>query len=371
MRCCFRPAAMSIEVHIKQPGVGTNRVLRFSQSPVRIGRNQLNDIPLEDPFVSEWHGIIRFDDRQIAYFDLGSTNGTLLDGKRLAKNLPTKLSEASRLQLGMLEIAVVLLTDEPVATELARKREATGPTKTLGWGVVSPVPRARSSQVDDSAAHPLTDAKTQGGIPSHKAGPTGSGSGPTPLPPSSSAQKAVAGDARGAADAAPDLVARQATFIEAFSEAFVGLRKGYEQFGAEVGVRTVSGSTPLHRARTARELLDHLMLPSVDATATARDLIGIFADFGIHHIALMEGITEGVRSVLQSLTPRANELDGAGRLWTASKIKNQWKSYVERFDLLVTDDEELHAAIFSDAFARAYASVTLGDGRGNRTSEDR
>jgi type VI secretion system protein ImpI len=372
LRSCFRPAAMSIEVQIKQPGVATNRALRFSQSPVRIGRNQLNDIPLEDPFVSEWHGIIRFDDRQISYFDLGSTNGTLLDGKRLAKNLPAKLSEASRLQLGMLEIAVVLLT-EPKTKEPDKKREDTVPTKTLGWGAVASASRARgakSAPGGGSPVHPLADAaKTPGGSSPAWPGPTSGEAVASPLPPSPGQKSPVADDGAPGA-AAPDLVARQAVFIEAFSEAFVGLRKGYEQFGAEVGVRTVSGSTPLHRARTARELLDHLMLPSVDAATTARDLIGIFADFGIHHIALMEGITEGVRSVLQSLNPRANELDGAGRLWTASKIKNQWRSYLERFDLLVTDDEELHAAIFSDAFARAYASVTLGDGRGNRTGEN-
>jgi predicted component of type VI protein secretion system len=157
-------------------------------------------------------------------------------------------------------------------------------------------------------------------------------------------------------------VARQAKVLEAFCEAFVGLRKGYEQFGSEVGVRTVSGSTPLHRARSARELLDHFMHPGVDPASAVRDLIAIFADLGIHHIALMEGITEGVRAVLQSMDPRANDLDAGSRLFTASKIKNQWKAYLDRFEQLITDDNELHAAIFGDEFARAYATVTMGEG---------
>src|SRR3978361_1441473 len=104
---------MILEVQIKEPAGGANRTstLRFPQSPVRIGRNQLNDISLEDPFVSEWHGILRFDQQSVSYFDLGATNGTMLDGKRLAKNVGVELSPASRLQLGRLEL-VVTLEDE-------------------------------------------------------------------------------------------------------------------------------------------------------------------------------------------------------------------------------------------------------------------
>ena len=35
----------------------------FVKSPIRIGRSRLNDLPLEFPFVSQWHGVVRFDDR--------------------------------------------------------------------------------------------------------------------------------------------------------------------------------------------------------------------------------------------------------------------------------------------------------------------
>ena len=65
---------MILVVKIQAPKGAPLRTLRFSKSPIRMGRNQLNDIPLDDPFVSEWHGTIRFDDQSVAYFDLGSTN---------------------------------------------------------------------------------------------------------------------------------------------------------------------------------------------------------------------------------------------------------------------------------------------------------
>jgi predicted component of type VI protein secretion system len=322
---------MILEVQIKEPAGGTNRTLRFPQSPVRIGRNQLNDIPLDDPFVSEWHGILRFDQQSIAYFDLGSTNGTMLEGKRLAKNVGVELTVKSRLQLGRLELAVSLHESEPVTN------------MTKPWG------RPDLQAMAPTPAPKRVDAKA--------------GSGPVPPAAVAAAAAAAAAAAPAAASsAANEQLARYRKLLESFSEAFVGLRKGYEQFGAEVGVRTISGSTPLHRARTSREVMDYLLQPAIDPATAARDLIAIFADLGIHQIAMMEGITEGVRAVLQSLDPRANDLDTGPRLFTSGKTKTQWNRYLERFDQMVTDDNELHAAIFGDEFARAYASVTLGEG---------
>ena len=125
---------MVLEVKINAPVSGVNRTLLVAKSPVRIGRNQLNDISLDDPFVSEWHGIIRFDDKSVAYFNLGSTNGTLLDGKRLTKNVGTELSDASRLQLGLLELVVLRDTKKGAALMGA------GPAKTIGWGRPALVP---------------------------------------------------------------------------------------------------------------------------------------------------------------------------------------------------------------------------------------
>lgn len=376
---------MVLEIKIREPVKQSDRTLRFTQSPVRIGRNQLNDIPLEDPFVSEWHGIIRFDGDNVAYFDLGSTNGTLLDGKRLAKNVPAVLTEASRLQLGRLEMSV----SQPRAVTGAH-RPLTGPHKTVGWsagtdpgrtpsgaprGVTPPpsesVSRAGSTRMglaDPGAALPRSPSGAFAVTP--PPGPETPLPGPATPPPGTPAAQATARAAAAALAPASDAAARTMKILEAFSEAFIGLRKGYEQFGSEVGVRTINGSTPLHRARTGREVLDHLLNPAVDPAVAARDLIGIFADFGIHHIAMMEGVTEGVRSVLQSLDPRANELEAGPRLFAGARAKEQWKNYLDRFDQVVTEDEQLHASIFGDEFARAYASVTLGD-KGPASGGDR
>jgi predicted component of type VI protein secretion system len=308
---------MPLEVTVKDPTSTSKRTLTFVESPVRIGRNQLNDIPLDDPFVSDWHGVIRFSQEGVAYFDLGSTNGSVVDHARLVKNVPAPLTESSRILLGRIELTISKHHLLPTGTT------DTDPRTTIGWGRSAP------------------DRRREPGKPTGRSVPNAGNGGDT-------------------SDAS--LLLRQQKLLQAFSEAFVGLRKGYEQFGAEVGVRTINGRTPLHRARTSQEILDHLLQPGVDLSTATRDLIAIFADFGIHHIAMMEAVTEGVRALLHSLDPRANALDVGGRLFSASKAKSQWRAYLERFDQALTEDQELHAAIFGAEFARAYARVTVGVG---------
>jgi predicted component of type VI protein secretion system len=313
---------MPIEMTVKISGSGADRTLTFSESPVRVGRNQLNDIAIDDPFISQWHGLIRFGDEGITYSDLGSTNGSIIEGVRLSTNVANRLTDRSCILLGRIELAVSM-----------RSKEQTGPRSTMAWGHQPGQGRGSSGPISPRAAdarHPSVTPPPQG---------------ESPAPP-------VGGSP----------AHRQQQILEAFGEAFVGLRKGYEQFGVEVGVRTINGRTALHRARTAQAVLEYLLQSDAPVANVKRDLIGIFADFGIHHIAMMAAVTEGVRALLQSLDPRVNDLDVGGGLFAGSRFKSKWNAYLDRFDQILTDDKELHASIFGPEFARAYARATLGDG---------
>jgi predicted component of type VI protein secretion system len=148
--------------------------------------------------------------------------------------------------------------------------------------------------------------------------------------------------------------------FETFGEALIGLKRGYEEFGAEVGVRPLGGGTPLHRARSSREVVDYLLDPAADAEARASELKAVFADMGIHHIALMEGLTQGIRALLESLDPSVLQNRAGAGLFNRSKSKAEWQEYVERFATLIAEDAALHAQIFGEEFARGYASVALG-----------
>jgi predicted component of type VI protein secretion system len=344
---------MVIQVIFRDPATGTEQKFEFDQSPVRIGRNPLNNVVLEGNFVSGWHGIIRFDDTGTYYFDLGSTNGTCLDGKRLPKNTAIPIRQTTRLTIWMFELIVT-----PARPGVAHPERRPATMSTLvGTGramelipatMVPPPPPPGSSTA--SAARIVS-------VGMRTPAPPASATGHPSLPQETTLPLNEQTSAR---------LLRCLRIIGAFSDAFMGLKKGYEQFGSEVGVRPLTGTTPLHRARTSQEIVEYLLDPSTDPDACARDLNAVFADMGIHDVALMEGISQSVRSLLAKLDPNAQDMKVVAGLFSGGKARSRWNSYVEAFNALLAEDAALHAEIFGEEFASAYASVALGDEHGSK-----
>src|SRR5215468_495809 len=75
----------------------------FQRSPVRVGRNALNELTLNEGYVSLSHAVLRFDPEKIQVIDLGSTNGTLVNGVRIESNVPVTVNEGSELRIGDLK----------------------------------------------------------------------------------------------------------------------------------------------------------------------------------------------------------------------------------------------------------------------------
>lgn len=65
-----------------------------------IGRVTGNDIILVDSSMSRRHAELHWDGQECRLVDLGSTNGTYVDGRRLAPNQPQPLSPGARLSFG-------------------------------------------------------------------------------------------------------------------------------------------------------------------------------------------------------------------------------------------------------------------------------
>ncbi len=339
---------MVIQVLLRDPRSGSETKYEFDQSPVRIGRNQLNNVILEGNFVSGWHGTIRFDNTGTYYFDLGSTNGTCIDGKRLAKNTAIPLQQTTHLTIWMYELVVTPGVPGGLAESPARKTNA---GTLVGTGSA---PEGLEMAARASVASGFPGVATRSAVPLV----------PTSTPPTSATSRPLSHPRSTPVptdDQTANRLIRCLRIIGAFSEAFIGLKKGYEQFGSEVGVRPLSGNTPLHRARTSQETIEYLLDPANDPDACARDLNAVFADMGIHDVALMEGISQSVRGILEKLDPNVLNLKMGAGLWSGSKAKSQWNAYVEAFNNLLGEDSALHAEIFGEEFARAYASVALGD----------
>jgi predicted component of type VI protein secretion system len=355
-----------IQVILKDPRSGTEQKYDFDQSPIRIGRNPLNNVVLEGNFVSGWHGIIRFDNTGTYYYDLGSTNGTCLDGKRLPKNTPVPISRTTRLTIWMFELVV-----SPAVPGTAG---AVQQPPSRAWPVDTLVGTGRSTEVFSTP--PAALATTPQNISQSQISPSrivsaGGSRAPTPATPTSATPRHPSQVALSPAvgEPTPERLVRCLRIIGAFADAFMGLKKGYEQFGSEVGVRPLTGTTRLHRARTSQEIIEYVLDPAMDPEACARDLNAVFADMGIHDLALIEGISQSVRSLLAKLDPSTLDVKAGASLWSGSKNKAKWTSYVEAFNNLLSEDAALHTEIFGEEFASGYASVARGSNDTDPDSE--
>jgi predicted component of type VI protein secretion system len=352
---------MPLIITIRDLDSGASTRFESELSPVRIGRNALNELVLEAGFVSQFHGVMRFDDVGIHYKDLGSTNGSTLAGQRLARNTEVPLAPGSDLRIGPLRLEAEVRGPIGVGARTPPGKSGTRHVRTL-YGLLrqpdaepvgepahptGPVPSASTSASASASAGRSAD---------HARGPSETqriarGLAGRLLPPGR--EPATEAEARRLIDAV-------AVILDAFAHSFVGLRRGVEQTGAELGIRTVPSRSPLYLAKDHLQVLAHLLDPAREPQQAAEELVGVFADFGIHQVALLNGITESVKALLSRIAGRepAPPTRGArGKRWRFGGDARKVEATIRE---LLEDDRHLHAAIFGEEFGLAYAAGTLG-----------
>lgn len=77
-----------------------NFSFELDKPEVSIGRELRNDLILDDPRVSRGHAVLRRTDTGYVLRDLGSGNGTYVNGQRLAPNVDVPLAEHDQIKIG-------------------------------------------------------------------------------------------------------------------------------------------------------------------------------------------------------------------------------------------------------------------------------
>lgn len=396
-----------IRVTNRQTGSGYERT--YSTSPVRIGRNQLNELSLDYPFVSGWHAVIRFDDDHAAYYDLGSTNGTLFHGLRLDVGQAVTFDEAVSVQLSDIDLTLsrgqttlVGEVDRPRTWmrgsegDIPRAGTINAPTNPPEVPPPGPFAASQSTiqlpmrQMHEAidAIRPYYDAFVQAQqafeaqlqYQLQQLPPTAY----TPAEalfrrefphtqaqarrkPSASSGYGDTGLATLAERLLPNMpppspgpeaeqfVERVGAVVETFAKGVVELQSGQEQFGREMGVRTIKEFTPLHVAGSVHDVLNYLLDIRQGGSERVQELGGVFSDVMIHQIALLNGVAAGGRALLHDLDPDEIERQvGAG--WS-KKLQQRWDSFVRRYRQLTENDRLVTERLFGSEFARAYGEV--------------
>jgi len=161
---------------------------------------------------------------------------------------------------------------------------------------------------------------------------------------------------------------RVAQVLEAFAKGFIELQRGHESFADQMGVggfiRRTSGANAID---SIPQLLEFLLDES-QSDGRIADLTRGFADVMVHQVALVGGIREGVREVLNQLSPEAVEQiarrRGGGILDAVVPAQKRWGIFAEQHRELMIDEERLTQVLFGKAFVRAYTLVASGGGAG-------
>ncbi len=72
--------------------------LKFGENS--IGRRDTNDVQISDPYASGQHGKIIVSNNEVSFTDVGSTNGTMLNGSKLPPNEAMRITSEDELQIG-------------------------------------------------------------------------------------------------------------------------------------------------------------------------------------------------------------------------------------------------------------------------------
>lgn len=391
--------------------------MTFERFPVRIGRNQLNDLHVDRPYISQFHASLDVRDRQIFLRDLGSTNGTVYAGRRLVRDQPVDVTGAPEINIGPIVLRLALIEQamkKPPAMQEGNFLDIRDPSNNAlsqlarpkpippgaedpfirqivpyieayrtAWGAVYRVvydhltrlpPELRTNYLkrlgmehaavnvepdfQKIAQYYGVDPRTLGELSPPQAALAALGELSRTLVPGGKTLEDV-----------PSILTfarRLRDTLEVFLKCFIPLRDGYQEF--EVGVlardRDSNEGDRVAMAKDAKELAAVLLGPTGGQEAV-RKLHEIFVEVMSHQVGLLNGVMEGVKTLLVQLSPKSIEDDFERKGKKAGLFSNKyealWKFYEDRHGDYSGEDKQTFLIIFGPQFSRAYAAAAVED----------
>jgi len=412
--------AFGLRLIIRDSRDGTQFDRVAASFPVRIGRNPLNDIQLDYPFVSQFHAVLELEGTNLVLRDLGSRNGTQLgDGRPLPPQQPTDLGAYQYRfafgPLGVLAEPAQVVPEQTAGNKRAasyqqQKQPNFAQTALVGANDVVRVTRALLEMrepikawndafarlvqhVEQSIATLDPSLKLQiieGLFREHPelarypemhrlASSVGGGN----LLAAAGSEDALVAQAvrelaatynpTGAMRTAGHAVAflgKVQDALDVFFKSFVPLRDGHKQFESKMEIRrnTVRPETRVAAGEAVRKAPDPATVaarvldwsdPSSDGS---KALASVFADLMIHQVAMLDGVMRGVKQLLRELSPASVEAlfekkKPSGVTFGPWRFKALWKLYQERHADLADEDTETFELIFGRQFVSAYTQL--------------
>ncbi len=100
------PAEQTITVKYSLGGNAVHKELRVKQGErLSVGRTKENNLAIDDPSLSKYHASLMLDrEHNLLVADTGSTNGTFINGERIAYGKAVAVTERDKVRFGLIDI---------------------------------------------------------------------------------------------------------------------------------------------------------------------------------------------------------------------------------------------------------------------------
>jgi predicted component of type VI protein secretion system len=291
----------------------------FRDFPIRIGRNKLNDLVLNHPYVSQWHAVIGAEQSGLSITQVGSTNAVKVGERKLLANEEVPLRGNEVIRIVPYDLTIRVESDPANFPSVTRADE---------HSIVAAAADARTSQT----ARATIALQILNRLSQRLLGRTFED--PRDL--------ALFG-------------ARIEESLEVFLRCFIALKRGQDQLRSALDIRALAPDShdPVQRSEDATQLAQVLLSPARSGTAS---LERSFKDLMIHQVALLNGTMAGVRNLLSKIGPKAIRKE-AGKKQKAPSSKSLWETFERLHRDLSEEEEATFETVFGRHFDRAYAKV--------------
>jgi hypothetical protein len=349
---------------------------QFTQLPIRIGRNPQNDFAPQHPAISNFHACIERCGDRICIRDLGSSNGVLLAVPATGELV--RIQPNTSVDLAPTGYRFFLSASVWVQLEIVDSVGIQAQPGVRSSAVPAPAPVPAVQQQGGQAFSTAPAAVQERRAPQVPVQPAAVPYVPEGGPQSQYlrveldylalqglrelAHSLVPGRNLDTTGDVARLITKLHDIVDVFCRSFVPLRQGYEQFVSSLELEAhrskhmSPAAVKLEIARSPEEVAQALLDPRETSAEACRAAESVLADLARHQIALLDGVMQGVRALLDELSPAKIEatLDqsGAHDLF-ASKYRERWTEYCQRYERF-SDQREAFGVIFGQDFADVY-----------------
>lgn len=410
-----------LEITVRDTTQNTQSVHRFRKFPVRVGRNEMNDLHLPVGIVSQFHAVIDVVDGQIALRDLGSTNGSIVAGQRLCGDSAILGQDEGRFAILQVLIDIRKISKSQVAPPKSKRAmNVTGLLKgpppellqALGQAANAPISSAEQAKFDqlyknyraawdqlrqsfqdgalDRSAEQRGDFFTQLSAkypcvtsePDFHRMSDAAGSRSLMMRDADN-EKSIALEGlkelfseyvKGQVqpETADDIVrflTRIRAVLDVFFKAFLPLRDGQRQFERDLAINGSAKTHPVETANTPQMLSSILLSLDQGEEDSAAVVESTLADIMIHHVAMLNGVMRGVKNIISELSPDSvraysDQLVSRGVLSKGfgGVHKVLWQAFERRHADLTAEENQLFSLLFGRQFSQAYEEAAGGPG---------